>query len=91
MSWMVGVLIELAGEPAPVRHYYAVGLEDRNRAEWAAVDQALTLGHVAASPAGGLEPVEAFARLSPKVVRRMALGDGKVAPLGRLWPRRWLA
>ncbi len=91
MSWMVGVMLELPDEPAPVRHFYAVGHEDRNRAEWAAVDEAITLGAVAASPVGGVEPVEAFAKLSPRVVKRMALAPGRVRPLGRLWPRRWLA
>jgi hypothetical protein len=91
MSWMVGVMLELPDEAAPVRHFYAVGHEDRSRAEWAAIDQAVTLGHVATSPFGGVEPVEAFARLSPKVVKRMALAPGRVHPLGRIWPRRWLA
>jgi hypothetical protein len=91
MSWMVGVMIELADEPGPVRHFFAVGHEDRNRAEWAAVDEALTVGAVATSPIGGVEPVEAFAQLSPRVVKRMALAPGRVRPLGRLWPRRWLA
>jgi hypothetical protein len=91
MSWMVGVMLELPDEAAPIRHFFAVGHEDRSRAEWAAVDEALAIGAVATSPIGGVEPVEAFARLSPKVVRRMALGAGRVRPLGRLWPRRWLA
>ena len=88
---MVGVMVELADEPAPVRHFYAVGHEDRNRAEWAAVDEALKVGAVATSPVGGVEPVEAFAHLTPKVVKRMALREGAVRPLGPLWPRRWLA
>jgi hypothetical protein len=87
---MVGVMLEVAGEPAPVRHFYAVGHDDRNRAEWAAIDQALTAGAVATSPVGGIEPVEAFARLTPKVVKRMDLRDGAVRPLGAVWPRRWL-
>lgn len=91
MSWMVGVMLEVDGEPEPVRHFYAVGCEDRSRAEWAAIDEALTLGAVATSPIGGIEPVEAFARLSPRTVRRMGLAEGRVRPLGRLWPRRWLA
>ena len=91
MSWMVGVMLELADEPAPVRHFYAVGHEDQARAEWAAIDEALLLGAVATSPVAGVEPVDAFARLSPKVVRRMGLSPGRVRPLGRLWPRRWLA
>jgi hypothetical protein len=91
MSWMVGVMLELPDEAAPVRHFFAVGHEDRSRAEWAAIDQALVVGAVATSPIGGVEPVEAFARLSPRVVRRMNLAPGRVQPLGRLWPRRWLA
>jgi hypothetical protein len=91
MSWMVGVMLEVEGEPAPVRHFYAVGHEEQARAEWAAVDEALTAGAVATSPVGGVEPVEAFARLTPRVVRRMGLTEGRVRPLGRLWPRRWLA
>jgi len=88
---MVGVMVELADEPQPVRHFYAVGHEDRSRAEWAAVDQALALGPLATSPVGGVEPVEAFAQLSPRIVRRMGLTPGRVHPLGRLWPRRWLS
>jgi hypothetical protein len=91
MSWMVGVMIELPDEPRPVRHFYAVGCEDRNRAEWAAIDQAIVAGAVATSPIGGVEPVEAFAKLSPRVVKRMGLREGAVRPLGALWPRRWLA
>lgn len=91
MSWMVGVMLELPDEAAPVRHFFAVGHEDRNRAEWAAVDQAIVAGAVATSPIGGIEPVEAFAKLSPRVVKRMGLKEGRVQPLGRLWPRRWLA
>jgi hypothetical protein len=91
MSWMVGVMLEVEGEPAPVRHFYAVAHEDQARAEWAAVDAALTLGAVATSPIGGIEPVTAFARLTPRVVKRMGLTEGRVRPLGRLWPRRWLA
>lgn len=87
---MVGVMVELADEAEPVRHYYAVGHEDRSRAEWAAIDQALTIGAVAMSPVDGIEPVEAFARLSARTVRRLALAPGRVHPLGRLWPRRWL-
>jgi len=84
-------MVELADEPEPVRHFYAVGQDDRSRAEWAAIDEALAIGAVATSPVGGVEPVEAFARLSPRAVRRMGLAPGKVHPLGRLWPRRWLA
>lgn len=84
-------MVELADEPGPVRHFYAVGCEDRSRAEWAAIDAALTLGAVATSPVGGIEPVEAFAKLTPRVIKRMALREGRVQSLGRVWPRRWLA
>ena len=88
---MVGVMVELADEPEPVRHFYAVGHDDRSRAEWAAIDQALTIGAVAVSPVAGVEPVEAVAKLTPKTIRRFGLAEGRVQPLGRLWPRRWLS
>ena len=91
MSWMVGVMLELPDETQPVRHFFAVGHEDRNRAEWAAIDQAIQAGSVATSPIGGIEPVTAFQRLTPRTVKRMGLAEGRVRPLGRLWPRRWLA
>ena len=90
MSWLVGVMLELPDEATPIRHFYAVGHEDQARADWAAIDEALGLGAVATSPIGGVEPVQAFARLSPKAVKRMGLAEGRVRPLGRLWPRRWL-
>ena len=91
MGWMIGVMVELERGAAPVRHYYAVGRADRNRAEWAAVDSALQLGgQVATSPSGGSEPVEAVAPLSPDVARVMGLGDGQVRALGPRWPRRWI-
>jgi hypothetical protein len=91
MSWMVGVMLEVEDEPQPVRHFYAVGHDDQARAEWAAVDAALTLGALATSPIDGIEPVTAFQRLTPRTVKRMGLAEGRVRPLGRLWPRRWLA
>ena len=49
-GWMIGVMVELAGEPKAVRHFFAVGGEDRSRAEWKAVDQALLIGPVATNP-----------------------------------------
>ena len=76
-------MLELPDEAAPIRHFYAVGHDDRNRAEWAAVDQALTLGAVATSPVGGVEPVEAFARLSARTIKRRACAT---APSAR-WAR----
>ena len=37
-GWLIGVLVEVAGEPAPLRHYFAVGHEDQAKCEWTAVD-----------------------------------------------------
>jgi len=91
MSWMVGVMVETPDEPRPTRHFYAVGHEDRSRAEWAAIDHAISFGRVSTSPVGGVEPVEAFAKLTPRAIKRMGLKEGAVRPLGALWPRRWLA
>lgn len=87
---MIGVMVELADEPAPVRHYFAVGLEDRARAEWKALDCAMGLGRIAASPVGGLEPVHAVAELPARTVSAFSLKAGEIRPLGRRPPRRWL-
>lgn len=90
VGWMVGVMVELERGAAPVRHYFAVGRPDRNRAEWAAVDSALALGQVATSPYRGAEPVETLAPLTADVARAMGLAEGQVKPLGPRWPRRWI-
>jgi hypothetical protein len=90
-GWMIGVMVELAGEPLALRHFFAVGHEDRAKAEWRAIDQALLIGQVAASPVGGLEPVHMVGALSPHTVGRLALKPGEVRALGWRWPRRWLA
>ena len=37
-GWLIGVMVERAGEPAPVRYFFAVGHEDRAKAEWTAID-----------------------------------------------------
>lgn len=87
---MIAVMVELEGEPQPVRHFFAVGLEERARAEWKAIDRAMQLGPVATSPVGGLEPVHAVAELPAKSIERHALKPGEVRPLGRRWPRLWL-
>jgi len=89
-GWMIGVMVELAGEPVALRHFFAVGHEDRAKAEWRAIDQALLIGKVAASPVGGLEPVHMVSELSPHTVGRLALKPGEVRALGWRWPRRWL-
>ena len=89
-GWLIGVMVELKGEPAPLRHFFAVGYEDRARAEWRAIDSALLIGNVATSPVGGLEPVHAVSELTAKSVAALALKPGEVRPLGWRWPRRWV-
>jgi hypothetical protein len=89
-GWLIGVMLEIEGERAPLRHYYAVGQDDRARAEWAAVDRALTEGRVATSPVGGVEPVQAVNPLSAWRMRIVGLAPGEVRALGWKLPRRWL-
>ena len=89
-GWLIGVMVEVADEPAPLRHVFAVGFEDRARAEWSAIDKALLIGPVATSPVGGLEPVHMVGELSARAVRSLALKAGEVRSLGWRWPRRWL-
>ena len=88
---MIGVMVELPGEPSPLRHFFAVGHEDRAKAEWTAIDRALLIGAVAESPVSGLEPVHVVSELSPRTVKSLALKSGEVRPLGWKWPRRWLS
>ena len=40
-GWLIGVMVELAGEPVALRHFFAVGQPDRAKAEWKAIDKAL--------------------------------------------------
>ncbi|MET0294804.1 MAG: hypothetical protein ABW042_07265 [Phenylobacterium sp.] len=87
---MIGVMVEVAGETAPLRHFFAVSDEDQARAEWRAIDRAAEAGRVATSPVGGLEPVHVVSRLSPTTVASQALKPGEVRPLGWKWPRRWI-
>ena len=89
-GWMIGVMVELPGEAAALRHYFAVARSDQARAEWAAVDRATELGRVATSPVGGQEPVQALASLPPGILRQFGLAEGAVRSLGARWPRRWL-
>ena len=89
-AWMIGVMVKVEGEPAPLRHFFAVGFEDRAKAEWRAVDQALLIGPVAESPVGGLEPVHAISALTPRTVSMLALKAGEVRSLGWRWPRKWI-
>ncbi len=89
-GWLVGVLVEVPDAPAPVRHYFAVGFPDRGKAEWTAIDNAVGLGPVATSPAGGIEPVEAIAEIPAARMKTLGLAPGQVRGLGWKWPRRWL-
>ena len=90
-GWLIGVMVEVAGEAVPVRHFFAVGHEDRSRAEWKAIDRALLIGRVATSPVGGLEPVHMVSELLAKTTNALALKAGEVRSLGWRWPRRWIA
>ena len=90
-GWMIGVMVELPGEPKPLRHFFAVGHDDRAKAEWTAVDKAMLIGRIAVSPVGGFEPVHAISELSPRAVKLFALRPGEVRPLGWKQPRKWIA
>lgn len=90
-GWLVGVLVRLSGESEPVRHYWAVAVADRAKAEWAAADRAMLLGDIASSPWRGTEPVEAVKALTPHAFDWSGLKDGEVRPLGTKQPRRWLS
>lgn len=86
---MIGVMVEVSGEPRPLRHFFAVGYDDRAQAEWKAIDQAQLIGAVATSPIGGLEPVHAVGELTARTIKTFALRPGEVRPLGWKQPRRW--
>jgi uncharacterized membrane protein len=88
-GWLIGVMVELAGEPVALRHFFAVGHDDQAKAEWSAVDQALLIGPVATSPVRGLEPVHAVSELSPRTAKQLALKPNEVRSLGWRWPRKW--
>ncbi|MEO6340470.1 MAG: hypothetical protein ABIO39_10560 [Caulobacteraceae bacterium] len=90
-GWMIAVMVELTGEATPLRHFYAVAQADRARAEWAAVDSAMTIGVVAMSPVRGMEPVDAVGPLSARAISALGLGPGQVRAFGQKQPRRWLA
>ncbi len=90
-GWVIAVLLELPGEPAPLRHYFAVGHEDQGKSEWTAVDWAGRAGRVAVSPRAGQEPVEAIRPLTPSKMKELGLAPGEVRELGWRHPRRWLS
>lgn len=89
-GWVIGVLVEVPGERAPVRHFFAVGHEDRARCEWAAVDEAMLAGTVASSPSRGIEPVSAVGEVPPPLAAKLGLRNREVRALGAKWPRRWV-
>ncbi|MDB5427301.1 MAG: hypothetical protein JWR43_1276 [Phenylobacterium sp.] len=89
-GWLIGVLLEVAGEPAPLRHYFAVGHEEQAKSEWTAIDWAGRTGRVASSPVGGQEPVQAIRALTPARMKMLGLAQGEVRELGWRHPRRWL-
>ncbi len=88
-GWLIGVMVAPPGQPLQ-RHYYAVGHEDRARAEWTAIDCALRTGEVATSPVGGSEPVEALRPYTAAKMAALGLKAGEVRELGWKHPRRWL-
>jgi hypothetical protein len=89
-GWLIAVLLEVPGEPAPLRHYYAVGFEDQGKSEWRAVDCAGRAGRVASSPVGGQEPVQALRPFTAAKMKMMGLAAGEIRELGWRHPRRWL-
>jgi protocatechuate 3,4-dioxygenase beta subunit len=93
-GWVVGVMVEIAGERLPVRHYFAVGKPDRAQAEWAAVDLAMQTGPVASSPSAGREPVEALREVVAFKMRELGLKPGEARALGDKFCREltpWLS
>ncbi|WP_336605034.1 hypothetical protein [Phenylobacterium aquaticum] len=89
-GWVIGVMVELPGEPAPIRHYYAVGFEDRAKSEWMALDAGQLAGRIASSPYKGQEPVQMLSALTPARMKTLGLKPGEVRALGVNWPRRWM-
>jgi len=90
-GWVIGVHVEVRGEPGSVRRFYAIGHADRAKAEWTAVDWAQKVGDVASSPVRGEEPVQMLGALTASMMARLGLLRGEVRDLGVKWPRRWLA
>jgi len=89
-GWLIGVMVKADGEPMQ-RHYFAVGHDDRHKAEWTAVDFALRVGEVATSPIAGNEPVEALRQLTLAKMAGLGLKPGEIRELGWRHPRRWLS
>lgn len=89
-GWVIGVMVEVSDEAAPVRHFFAIGHEDRAKAEWTAIDAASLIGGIASSPVKGMEPVQTLGELSAARMKKRGLLDREVRQLGRAWPRDWL-
>jgi hypothetical protein len=89
-GWVISVLLTPAGEPQPLVHYFAVGYPDQGKAEWSAMDAALPLGEVSASPVAGQEPVRAERQIMEARMEALGLKAREVRALGWRRPRRWL-
>lgn len=89
-GWLIGVMVQAPEEKAFLRHYFAVGHEDRAKAEWTGVDHAFKAGIVASSPVAGLEPVQAISQVPASLMKTLGLADGQVRALGWKYPRRWI-
>jgi hypothetical protein len=89
-GWIVGVLVTLEGETTAVLRHFAVGKPDQQRAEWAAIDRAVSLGPVATSPLRGEEPVRAISPVSAALGVTLGLAPGEVRDIGPRLPRKWL-
>jgi len=90
-GWLIGVMVQVPGEPAPLVHYFAVGHQDQGKCEWTAVDLAREAGRIAESPVAGQEPVQALRALTLAKMRMLGLAPGQVRALGWKHPRRWLS
>ncbi len=89
-GWVIGVHVEVRGEPGTSRHFFAIGHADRAKAEWTAVDWAQKVGDVAVSPVRGDEPVQMLGALTASMMGKLGLKPAEVRELGVKWPRRWL-
>ncbi len=83
--WLIGVIVELWDQPVALHHYFAVGDEDRAKAEWKAIDQALLIGHAAVSQVGDLKAVHAIWRAAAQDCCRPGAEVGRSAVVGKVF------
>ena len=57
VGWLIGVLVRLPDQAQPVRHFWAVGMADRARAEWAAAKLASATAHIQRRRASAAVPI----------------------------------